>query len=65
MRYLTIEQVIELHLLIVGQSGGSVGLRDLNALESAVAQPLMSFEGAEPAFHRSRAALLPGIGSVK
>ncbi len=47
MRYLTIEQVIELHQLIIGQSGGSVGFRDPNALESAVAQPLMSFEGAD------------------
>jgi death-on-curing protein len=47
MSYLTIEQVIELHQLIIGQSGGSIGLRDQNALESAVAQPMMSFEGAD------------------
>jgi death-on-curing protein len=45
MRYLSIEQVIELHRLIIRQSGGSGGLRDQGALESAVAQPSMTFEG--------------------
>jgi death on curing protein len=43
MRYLTVDQVIRLHSLIIEQSGGSEGLRDQGALESAVAQPQMSF----------------------
>ncbi len=47
MRYLSIEQVIELHRLIVSQSGGSGELRDQGALESAVAQPMMTFDGAD------------------
>jgi death-on-curing protein len=47
MRYLTIEQVIELHRLIISQSGGSRGLRDQSALESAVAQPMMTFDGVD------------------
>jgi death-on-curing protein len=47
MRYLTIEQVIELHRLIISQSGGSGGLRDQSALESAVAQPTMTFDGVD------------------
>ncbi|MGH9843422.1 MAG: type II toxin-antitoxin system death-on-curing family toxin [Blastocatellia bacterium] len=47
MRYLTIEQILELHRLIVRQSGGSAGLRDRNALESAVAQPMMTFDEAD------------------
>jgi death on curing protein len=47
MQYLTIEEVIELHRLLVEQSGGSHGLRDFGALDSAVSQPFMSFGGQE------------------
>ncbi len=47
MRYLTIEQVIELHRLLIHQSGGIGGLRDRNALESALAQPMMTFDGKD------------------
>jgi death-on-curing protein len=47
MRYLTIEEVIELHRLLIEQSGGSDGLRDFGALDSAVSQPFMSFGGNE------------------
>lgn len=44
MRYLTIERVLYLHRLVIEQPGGSHGLRDRGALESAVAQPRMTFE---------------------
>jgi death on curing protein len=44
MRYLTIEQVIDLHRLVISRSGGSPGIRDINALEGAVAQPMMTFD---------------------
>jgi death-on-curing protein len=44
MRYLTLEQVMDLHRLVIAQSGGSPGLRDLNALESAIAQQIMTFD---------------------
>ena len=47
MRYLTIDEVLELHRLVLQQSGGAVALRDLGALESAVAQPYMAFGGQE------------------
>jgi len=43
MRYLTLAEVLELHRLIVEQSGVGVGLRDLGGLESALAQPQMTF----------------------
>ena len=46
MRYLTLGEVLELHRRVVAQSGGATALRDLGALESAVAQPRMTF-GAE------------------
>ncbi|NOX20976.1 MAG: type II toxin-antitoxin system death-on-curing family toxin [Nitrospirae bacterium] len=47
MRYLTLNEVLELYLLVMKQSGGAVGIRDVNALESAVAQPRMTFGGQE------------------
>lgn len=47
MRYLSLQEVISLHSLIIDQSGGSSGLRDRGALESAVAQPEASFGGEE------------------
>jgi len=47
MRYLSLQEVISLHSLIIAQSGGSSGLRDRGALESAVAQPEASFGGEE------------------
>ena len=47
MRYLTLNEVLELYLRIIEQSGGAAGVRDLNALESALAQPRMTFEGRD------------------
>ena len=47
MRYLTLGEVLVLHQRLLGQSGGGEGLRDLGALESAVAQPRMTFEGQD------------------
>ena len=46
MRYLSLAEVIELHRRVVDQSGGASGLRDTGRLESAVAQPRISFWGA-------------------
>ena len=47
MRYLSLQEVISLHSLLVSQSGGSSGLRDSGALESVVAQPEASFVGED------------------
>ena len=47
MRYLSLQEVISLHSLVIAQSGGSPGLRDRGALESAVAQPEASFDGED------------------
>ena len=47
MRYLSLGEVLELHRLVVEQAGGAAGLRDLGALESAVAQPRATFGGAD------------------
>ena len=47
MRYLSLAEVIELHRRVVDQSGGASGLRDMGRLESAIAQPRMSFGGSD------------------
>ena len=47
MRNLSIAEVLTLHRLVIARSGGSAGLRDPNALDSAVAQPRMTFGGAD------------------
>lgn len=45
MRYLTLIEILELHRKIIEQFGGSMGVRDLGLLESAIAQPKMTFGG--------------------
>ena len=47
MRYLTLSEVLEVHRQVMAQSGGAEGLMHLSALESALAQPQMTFGGAE------------------
>jgi death-on-curing protein len=47
VRYLTLNEVLELHGQIISQTGGTPGLLNLNALESALAQPRMTFGGTD------------------
>ncbi len=47
IRYLTLIEVLELHRRIITQSGGTLGVRDFGLLESAIAQPQMTFAGEE------------------
>jgi death-on-curing protein len=47
MRYLTLSEVLEIYRRVIQQSGGTMGIRDLGALESAIAQPRMTFGGEE------------------
>jgi len=44
-KHLTVEEVLEIHLIVLAHSGGSEGLRDRGLLESAVAQPQATFDG--------------------
>ena len=46
MRYLTLGEVVELHRGIL-QAGGAPGIRDLRALDSAIAQPKGTFGGVD------------------
>jgi death on curing protein len=47
VRFLTLREVLELHARVIAQTGGAAGLRDLGGLESALAQPRMSFGGED------------------
>lgn len=47
MRYLNLVEVLDLHRQIIEQSQGAMGIRDLGALESALAQPRMTFAGED------------------
>jgi death-on-curing protein len=58
-RYLTVEEALELHRLVLEQTGGLGGVRDLGGLESALAQPQMTFGGQDlyPGLAEKAAAL--------
>ncbi len=65
MRYLTLSEVLEIHRRIIEQFGGSSGIHNLGALESAIAQPRMTFGGEDmyPTIIEKAAAL--GFSIVK
>ena len=47
MRYLSLGEVVRLHQMIIEQSGGAAGIRDLGLLDSALAQPRATFDGQD------------------
>ncbi len=47
MRYLTLEEVLDLHRWALQAFGGQDGLRDRGLLESALATPQMTFGGVD------------------
>ena len=47
MRHLSLGEVLELYHRVVEATGGAAGIRDLPALESALAQPRMTFGGQD------------------
>ena len=59
MRYLSLTEVLELHRRIVEQSGGAEGVRELGGIQSAIAQPQMTFGGNDlyPTIESKAAAL--------
>ena len=59
MYFLSLTEVLKLHEKVLARSGGSSGVRDQGALESALAQPQMSFGGQElyPSLAEKAAAL--------
>jgi len=59
IRSITIAEVLETYQRIMQQSGGLIGILDFGALESALAQPYMTFGGNElyPSLAEKAAAL--------
>ena len=59
MRYLTLQEMFVLHRRVLEQSGGAAGIRSLPLLESALAQPHMTFDGKPlyPSLFEQAAAL--------
>ena len=47
MRYLTLTELFQMHRLLLEQSGGASGIHSMAALESALAQPHMTFAGED------------------
>lgn len=47
MIWITADDVITLHSLVIKKSGGIDGLRDRSVLESAISAPLQSFGGTD------------------
>jgi death-on-curing protein len=47
IRYLTLVEILDIHHQVTQRSGGAEGIRDLGALESAIAQPRMTFGGED------------------
>lgn len=39
MRYLSLNEVLEIHRILINRYGGALGIRDLNGLESALYRP--------------------------
>jgi len=62
-KYLAVREVLRLHEGVLADSGGTAGLRDRGALESAVAQPQATFGGEDlyPTLPEKAAALAFGI----
>ena len=63
MTVLTLEQLLELHALVVRTTGGSTGLRDLGRLEAAIATQTQNVFGEElySGIVDKAAALIRGI----
>ncbi len=63
MIVLTLEQLLELHALVIESTGGSAGLRDLGRLEAAVATQTQNVFGEElyPTITDKASALIRGV----
>ncbi len=63
MNYLTAEQILFIHFLIIEETGGSHGIRDLSLLESATARPVATFSANDlyPAIFSKAAALMHSL----
>src|SRR5688572_213561 len=63
MKLLTLEQLLQIHTLVVNNTGGGIGLRDIGRLESAIATQTQNVFGEElyPSVIEKTAAIIRGI----
>ncbi|HVU59389.1 MAG TPA: type II toxin-antitoxin system death-on-curing family toxin [Candidatus Saccharimonadales bacterium] len=63
MNILNLEQLLEIHALVVEATGGSTGLRDIGRLEAAVAAQTQDVFSEElyPSIYDKSAAMIRGI----
>ena len=63
MKYLSAEQVLFINARLIVETGGKAGVLDLTLLESAVARPSATFDGADlyPDLFEKAAALLDSL----
>ena len=63
MKLLSLEHLLETHAIVIGETGGSQGLRDLGRLESAIASQSQHVFGEElyATIHEKAAAIIRGI----
>lgn len=63
MIYLSVAQVLFIHMRLIAETGGSSGLRDLGLLAAAVARPQATFDGQDlyPDRFTKTAALLDSL----
>lgn len=63
MKLLTLEQLLQVHVLVVDTTGGGMGLRDIGRLESAIATQTQNVFGEElyPSVVEKSAAIIRGI----
>lgn len=63
MKYLTAQNVIQIHFEIIEATGGSQGLRDLGLLESAFSRPQATFDSQDlyPTISLKAAALVHSL----
>lgn len=65
MRSLTIAEVLEIYQRVMQQTGGLIGILDFGALESAIAQPYMTFGGKELYPSLAEKAAAPGFSLIQ
>ena len=63
MRYLSAEQVLVLHALLIEETSGGFGVRDIGLLKAAIARPQSTFDGDDiyPDIISKTAALLHSL----
>ncbi len=63
MKLLTLEQLLQIHALVVNATGGSTGLRDLGRLDAAIAAQTQNVFDKElyPTITEKAAAMIRGI----